>query len=426
MRLRFSFLYSAPLCIVGFALQSATAAAQEPAPAPAPAPGAPATTEAPAPQGVVAPGPVEVLTPPPEAPPPAPPPESAPPPADDPGPLKLGAWARVDVVLSNGATAAPGNYPSGASTDDTFSTGEFEFHASGKVWKFVSLTLNLVASYSPEITSAVSIMDGIVQIEPSPYFNIWLGRHLVPVDRANFAGPYFMSPWYYPGFGFPGDVGFSATPIEGPYGRNDGVTVWGQVEGGMFKYFLGVFDLQDPGASPLYSGRLSISLLNPEPGFWGTATYHGMDLFSVGVGAQFKNDASVEFDAAGDPTGNVDDYAEINADVLFEKNLGEAGVLDLEGGFYKFMGDFAVTDASYYALASYILPGDLGGGKLQPLVRLQQALSNVDGAPDSTLVDAQVNYIVHSYGTRFSLGYRWGKADEEKLSALFFGVQVQK
>jgi hypothetical protein len=424
MRLRFTFLHSAPLCILGFVLQAAPAAAQEPAPAPAPAPGAPAATEAPASQAVVAPGPVEVLTPAPETSPPPPPPP--PPPEDDPGPLKLGAWARVDVVLSNGAQAAPGNFPSGASTDDTFSTGEFEFHASGKVWKFVSLTLNLVASYSPEITSAVTVMDGIIQLEPSPYFNVWVGRHLVPVDRANFAGPYFMAPWFYPGFGFAGNVGFSATPAEGPYGRNDGVTAWGQVEGGMFKYFLGVFDLQDPGASPLYSGRLSVSLLNPEPGFWGTATYHGMDLFSVGVGAQYKNNASVEVNAAGMPTGVTDDYSEINADVLFEKNLGDAGVLDIEGAFYKFMGDFAVTDASYYGLVSYILPGDVAGGKVQPLVRLQQALSNVDGAPDSTLVDAQVNYIVHSYGTRFSLGYRWGKSDDTKLSALFLGIQVQK
>jgi hypothetical protein len=406
-------------------MQAATVAAQEPAPAPAPA-----ATEAPPPAPVIAPGPVEVLTPPaPVAAPasvdvPAPAaPAPEPPPADDPGPLKLGVWARVDVVASNGATAAPGNFPSGDEQDDTFSTGEFEFHAAGKVWKFVSLTLNLVASYSPDLTSSATIMDGIVQIEPSPYFNVWLGRHLVPVDRSNFAGPYFMSPWFYPGFGFAD--GQVAVPAEGPYGRNDGVTVWGQVEGGLFKYFLGAFDLQDPGASPLYSGRLSLSLLNPEPGFWGTATYHGLDLLSVGVGAQYKNNGSVQVNGAGMTTA-VDDYSLFNVDVLFEKNLGDAGVLDLEGAFLKFNGDYAPTDAGWFALVSYILPGDVVGGKLQPLVRLQQALSGVDGAPDSTLFDGQINYILNSYATRFSLGYRYGKAGDAEVKALFFGAQVQK
>jgi hypothetical protein len=68
----------------------------------------------------------------------------------------------------------------------------------------------------------------------------------------------------------------------------------------------------------------------------------------------------------------------------------------------------------------------VGPGKLQPLLRFQQANSGVEDAPNSWLIDAQVNYIVNSYATRFSLGYRYGKADDDKLSALFLGIQVQK
>jgi hypothetical protein len=416
-------LHSAPV-ILGFVGQAATAAAQEPAP---PEPAAPpptaaaAAAEGPPPAAVTAPGPIEVLP----APPPAEPTPA--PTAEEPGPLKLGAWARADIVFSNGTQAAVANYPVGDSLDDTFSTGEFEFHASGNVWKFVSLTLNLVASYTPDITSPVTIMDGIVQLEPSPYFNVWVGRHLVPVDRANLAGPYFMSPWLYPGFGFAdGQVG---APLEGPYGRNDGVTVWGQVAGGMFKYFAGVFDLHSPEQSPLYSGRLSVSLLNPEPGFWGTATYHGMDVLGIGVGAQYKNNGAPAPGATPtDPPVAVDDYSEVNVDVLFEKNLGDSGVLDVEAAYYKYFADTAPTDAHWYALVSYILPADIGGGKLQPLVRVQQALSNIDGADDATLVDGQINYILNSYATRFSLGYRFGTAGDafDKTSAVFLGAQIQK
>jgi hypothetical protein len=442
MKLRFLLLNPAPLCLVTLIAQTSIVGAQEPAPPPAvppaPAPVAPPAAEAPIP---AAPTPEQPTPPPaalqapadPNAPPPpttiAPAaPEVAPPaepPKDDLGAISIGAWGRVDVVLSNGAEAIPGNFPSGSDVDDTFSTGEFEFHSSGKVHKYVSLTLNLATTYTPSLAGSFEIQDGIVQIEPSPYFNVWLGRHLVPIDRSNFAGPYFMSPWFYPGFGFAD--GQVAVPREGNFGRNNGVTVWGQVEGGMFKYFAGVFDLHLPGASPLYSGRLSVSLLNPEPGFWGTATYHGMDVFSVGVGAQYKNDGSVATDDDGDII-DADDYSMINVDVLYEKNLGAAGVLDLEGAFLKFMGDNEGTDIGWFALASYILPAEVAGGKLQPLVRFQQA-NAPDDVSSSWILDAQVNYIVNSYATRFSLGYRRSQADSdafEDISAVFFGAQVQK
>ena len=31
-------------------------------------------------------------------------------------------------------------------------------------------------------------------------FHLWAGHLLVPVDRANASGPFFMIPWNYPGF----------------------------------------------------------------------------------------------------------------------------------------------------------------------------------------------------------------------------------
>ena len=53
---------------------------------------------------------------------------------------------------------------------------------------------------------------------------------------------WFEAPWYYPGtFSAHGFVG----PREGAFGRNDGVTAWGQVQGGLFKYYVGAFDLDE-------------------------------------------------------------------------------------------------------------------------------------------------------------------------------------
>ena len=52
----------------------------------------------------------------------------------------------------------------------------------------------------------------------------------------------------------------------------------------------------------------------------------------------------------------ADDYTGFNVDVLFEKKLGSAGALDLEGAFYVFNGDNELLKNHFYALASYLIP----------------------------------------------------------------------
>ncbi len=443
MKLGFRVSSSVQLGLVCTLLATAHARAQDPAPAPAPQAAEPVVNPPPA-QDPSAPPPITppVATPPVEAPPPEPPvtpPPPAPPveepAADDLGPLNLAVWARADLGLSTTSSSAPGNFPSGDSPDDVYSTGEFWLLSSAKVHKYVRLTANFASSYNNGstggggITSSLSLLDGIIQLEPSEFFNVWIGRHLVPVDRSNFSGPFFMAPWYYPGFGFAD--GQVAAPREGPYGRNDGATVWGQFGGGLFKYYVGAFDLHDPSQSPLISGRVSLHLLNPEPGFYGSSTFFGKDLLGIGLGFQSKKDGSGG-SAVTLPDGTVvpaptpDDYTGFNVDVLFEKDLGAAGVLDLEGAFYTFNGDNERTESMWFALASYILPVDVAGGKLQPLLRVQQAMPQADGADTSTLIDAQVSYIVNSYATRFTAGFRTGSAGDAEVQALFLGAQVQK
>ena len=43
-------------------------------------------------------------------------------------------------------------------------------------------------------------MDAIISFDPMDEFHVWAGHLLVPVDRANASGPFFMIPWNYPGF----------------------------------------------------------------------------------------------------------------------------------------------------------------------------------------------------------------------------------
>jgi hypothetical protein len=400
-----------------------SALAQTPAPEPAPAPEATpaATPVAPPPDA-----PASVVNEPALAPPaPLTPPPPEPPPAEEKAaeeeapPLNISLWGRVEAVLSTAASAPPVQ-PAGDSLDDIYSFADFQIHTSGKVYKAVSFTANFVATYNPDIQGTAGLLDGIIQIEPSDYFNIWAGRMLVPVDRANFSGAWFAAPWHYPGFGFAD--GQVPVPRQGPFGRNDGITVWGQVEGGLLKYYAGAFDLYDVETSPLFSGRLSLALFEKEPGYYNSSTYYGKDILTVAVGGQYKKDGSVPAVMGVAP----DNYSEFNADVLFEKNFDGAGVLDLEAAYYKFNGDYEPTDAGWFGVASYLLPNDIGGGKLQPLVRVQQAIPSADTADTSTLIDAQLGFIVNSYATRFALGYRTGSAGDLDVQAIYLGAQFLK
>jgi hypothetical protein len=375
---------------------AAPAAAEEPVPA-APAQAAPGL--------IVAPAPAELNSAP-EL--PAPPPPAA----EDLGKIDIHAWGRADVVLGNGKKL-----------DDIGSDGVIELHASGKVHKYFTLTGNLVGAYggSDGISGNAHVLDAIVQFEPCDEFHLWMGRNLVPVDRSNFSGPWFMAPWNYPGFGFAdGQVG---APREGPSGRNDGVTAWGFAAGGLIKYYIGAYDLYDRSQSPLISGRINLSLLSPEPGFYSNSTYYGKDLLALGGGFQTKKNSSTAPVDPADPTGPVfaSNYTEFNADLLFEKTL-PGGVVDLEGAYYDFIGNHERTKSSWFGVASYLFT-DVG---IQPLLRVQQAIPKADGADTATLVDAQLGYVLNGFATRFALGYQYGKAGDLKTQAIFLGAQLMK
>jgi hypothetical protein len=434
-------------------LASAQAAAPAPAPAPAPAiPGVPATiapaapptgpipapiagSAAPVAGTAVAPAPAVVT---PAAEPMPPPPDVAPAPVDPMAEkykhIDMGIWLRTSMALQNSSNPKK--------LDGVGMGGEMELHFSNQMRKTVAWTANLVAAYgAPDggsfylppggsINGSVSILDLIAQFEPDDAFHLWVGRMLVASDRSNFSGPYFMAPWIYPLLLGPQTFGNAYAvvgPREGPSGRSDGATVWGQFQGGLLKYYLGVYDLYDAAQKPLVSGRINLSLLSPEPGYYSSSTYYGKDILAIGVGGQYKKNAenTIKLGEAG-----LRDYGMFNADILFEKDLAASGVVDVEGAFYKYIGDGEGLSSSYMAMASYLTP-ETGVGKFQPLVRIQQAIEKKasDGGGDNTvsMVDAQVGYVVDSYSTRFALGFTHASDGGNRTSnSVFAGVQLQK
>lgn len=435
----------------------------QPAPAPAPAP---VTTAAPP----AAPAPAP-LPPPPAAPPeaaPAPAPEPAAPmpemhtheshleamgreePMAEPGaapaaeepapeahdpsknPISVGAWGRTGLRLQGPTDPEDLKH---LRLDET----TLEVHFDGNATPEIGLTGNIVGAIGPtDPNGSVELLDVIARFDIDDAFHVWGGRMLVPSDRANFSGAWFAAPWYYPGtfeFTAGGNGQFIGPQSQGANGRNDGLTVWGQAEGGLFKYYAGAFDLWDPTSKPWWTGRLNLSLINPEPGYYHSSTYYGgKDLLAIGIAGAFKKDGGSFTPTTGPDAGVtlIDDAATFNADVLFEKNLQEGGVLDLEGAFYLYPGDYDVFKHSYLFVASWMTADKVGPGKIQPLVRFQQAKvrGREPGSDDSTdtSIELQLGYPIAEYGARLALGYQYTKfgGPDTKGNAIYLGAQILK
>jgi hypothetical protein len=259
----------------------------------------------------------------------------------------------------------------------------------------------------------------IAKFHAADAFNVWMGRLLVPSDRSNFAGPFFMIPWNYPGVYPAGFIG----PNTGPNGRDQGITAWGMALDDKFKYFAGAYGI-DKATQPYYSARISYAIQGSEPGYFGSSTYFGeKSVVAVGLGGQYQKSTSTDL-----TTGGTKDTTTIMADVLAEEVLAGAGTVTLEGQFYIFNeGQGGVAPGAqhpkeaFYVLGSYLTPDNIGIGKIQPMLRLQQTFD-----PEQwTVVDAQLGYIMQAYFLKLIGNYQYAVAHGVTTNMVQFGAQLQ-
>jgi hypothetical protein len=290
------------------------------------------------------------------------------------------------------------------------STVEARFH--GTAFEHFAWVANFNASIAQgglAPPGSVGIMDLIAEYKAADEFQIWAGRLLVPSDRSNFTGPFFMSPWNYPGFYFPGAPPLG--PKDFANGRDVGVTVWGNAMDAKLKYYGGVYGLggsvQTPAFNqqdqqPYVSGRVSYSLQGSEPGYFGSSTYYGdKSVATIGVAAQYQKNGSVDT-----MTAAPKDTALFMADVLVEEAVPDAGTFTAEGQYYHFndgynFGPTLAPSNAFYVVLSYLTPKPIGIGKIQPLLRIQQTTD-----PGWTIFDAALAYVIKDYGARIVATYQ--------------------
>lgn len=328
--------------------------------------------------------------------------------------IDYGGRLRVGLRLQD--LKKPGALEEGERLGDFSATIDADLYLSGQIHRMLKWQIGMTLSYggTPGAPSTVTwnLLDAIARFEPAPWLNIWAGRMIVTVDRFGQSGPWGLDEWFYPGI-FSGAP--LATPKTGPVGRDVGVNVWGAPLGGRLKYYLGAYQLQDPALKPLLSGRLQFSLLTPEPAFYHKNTYYGdQDIISAGIGVQFQEDGSRQPAPAGAPSNFMsltDEHALWSADLTFEKRLGRAVALSINGAAYLFYGDFRVWDALYLGSLGIVFPRVIGIGKFRPSVRLQQGQAAADGAAPSRIVDAQLSYLIMNWYARVHLSFRHSNID---------------
>ena len=262
------------------------------------------------------------------------------------------------------------------------------------------------------------LQDLIVKFEPHDLFNIWAGKMVLPLDRANLSGPWFMNFWLIRG-AFPRSGAMTPAPYgikSGPYGREQGVTAWGQVMEGKFKYYAGAWelDVQSQNAHPMYAGRLCLNLLDPEPGYFNQSAYHGeKDILAIGAGGQYQKGGSITVIPAPNAALEIGDLKVVEFDALLDKKVGGHVVTAEVDGY--FTDKFQPVNRLYLFSLGYVSPM-VGPGRIAPAVRLQIAtVPAVMSAQNPTgreigldrefrQIDVNFQYLLKSHFAKIMLG----------------------
>jgi hypothetical protein len=435
-------------------LAQAQDAPAAPAPAaPPPAAEAPPLAAPPMAEPAPAPAPPPMMAAePPPLPNPAPIPETPPavaPPADNPFKVTVGAGFRSGIRIQNPFKQ---NGSGNSKMNDQFLDElNVELRTSGKVTDIIGWTANFTvdgrtraqASGGP-IAFQAQALDLVGQLDFMDEFHVWVGRMLTPSDRSNFSGSWFMAPWNYAGIlnAYYGPRGTEEV------GRETGVTVWGDINKGKFKYYVGLMDLDSnfgvnkggsglagfAGQNPLVTARVNYAFVGAEPGFYGSSTYYGgQDIVALGAAFQYQKDYRIA-NTAVPGTDLKDNLIEFNADFLAEKKF-DFGTPGIEAAYYHMSGDTRSFNDFFYVLPTFttgeILPAK---GKLNALFRFQMAKTG-EGSNKAThtIFEPSVAYLFKDYFAKLQLSYTYGRTKLDsggdatgKYQFVQLGFQIQQ
>lgn len=195
-------------------------------------------------------------------------------------------------------------------------------------------------------------------------------------------------------------------------GRDDGLTLWGNLLDGHLQYrFMiseGVEGDNNPEDNLRYVGRVSVSLLEPEKGWFNKGTYLGKKrVLSIGFGMDRQNDLTL----AGK---EGQDNKVWTTDLFFDHPVGEGAVtleaayIDIDNCTQKMpdlYGDLQAGDdaQNWYVSVGYLVPGSIGPGRLQPYVRYETV--DVEDKSDTDFWSGGFNYYIKGHNCKLTADY---------------------
>ncbi len=373
--------------------------------------------------------------------------------SDDPDKwISIGLGVRTSFVAQQHGSGNGGSYSNSTGIDDQ------RFYINGSVHKYLKYEVNtecfacLLGGGNPPgntgsnltaSNSNIGLLDAIGKFEFSPKVNLWVGRLLVPGERGELNGPFYMA--VYDGFKTPFNSADFAENFgkggAGVFGRDNGAVYWGEVKPGgkQLQYSVGVFTgLQSGGAgsvpgctaakcgpnqqgSLMYAGRLTYNFLNPEknPGYYTSGTYYGKagDILALAVGVNHQQNGAGSYAASSDFTAFI-------TDLLFEKPLAnDGGVITVNAEFKQYFanynkavafgggatanGCFCMFDGhSYTGYVLYLIPKEIGIGKFQPYARYTWVQPT--GSTNRKETEAGVNYVISGHNARLAALWQYG------------------
>ena len=318
-------------------------------------------------------------------------------------------WFSIGLGFRSSFAVTEDGAPNGSDPSSGVSFTNIRLYTAAKVHKNVSLEFNTERSTgndSLDTDHRIRVLDAVAKFSFKG-FDLWAGRFLPPSDRSNLDGPFYLN-----NYDFPIVQAYPAIFA----GRDNGVAIMKEYAGGKFKWSYGLFEGRtnstnadtnpDQADNLLHAARVTYNFWDPEPGYYTTSSYYGAkDVLAVAFVYQHEADGAGTSTTAGDFTG-------WNVDVLMEKKLQNGGVVNLEGAYYDYDLDDE-TDASltqgegYLLLGSYLIPKQIGWGKVQPYVRYQHfARDNLTGdGGNRTRTEGGFNYIIDGQNAKISVLY---------------------
>jgi hypothetical protein len=305
------------------------------------------------------------------------------------------------------------------------------FYLEGQAYKKVSFYAHIAgdrigqdATDTPGsgLGTGISFRDGWIVYSPFNELKIQAGRMYLPFTRAfgtestftllTLDVPVTQGGVRAKGF-FPSNVG-----------RDDGVTVWGNLSKGLLQYRFGVFDgqqgSQNPNKHPRTSARISISPLEPEDKWFNKGNYLGTKrVLSIGVGFDMQKELKW---SSSTPLAN---YSAWTADLFFDHPVGKSAV-NIEWAYTGMKNSQEYGDAkTWYAQGGVLFPAFTKAFRLQPFVRYETIYRTT--AADTRYAGGGMNFLFKQHDLKLTTEFDkfMPESGSTEHSKSIFTIQMQ-